>query len=31
MDVDEDVMETVKILCLRNLMIETTKDTIRVV
>ncbi|XP_012499963.1 PREDICTED: RNA-binding protein 47 isoform X1 [Propithecus coquereli] len=28
-DVDEDVMETVKILYVRNLMIETTEDTIR--
>ncbi|KAI1238261.1 RNA-binding protein 47 [Lamprotornis superbus] len=28
-DVDEDVMETVKILYVRNLMIETTEDTIK--
>uniref|UniRef100_A0A8C8Z0W7 RNA-binding protein 47 n=1 Tax=Prolemur simus TaxID=1328070 RepID=A0A8C8Z0W7_PROSS len=28
-DVDEDVMETVKILYVRNLMIETSEDTIR--
>ncbi|XP_045429140.1 RNA-binding protein 47 isoform X3 [Pipistrellus kuhlii] len=28
-DVDEDVMETVKILYVRNLMIETTEDAIR--
>ncbi|XP_072262390.1 RNA-binding protein 47 isoform X1 [Pyxicephalus adspersus] len=28
-DVDEDVMETVKILYVRNLMIETSEDTIK--
>nr|XP_023647182.1 RNA-binding protein 47-like isoform X3 [Paramormyrops kingsleyae] len=28
-DVDEDVMETVKILYVRNLMIETSEDTLR--
>uniref|UniRef100_A0A2D4GQ35 RNA-binding protein 47 n=1 Tax=Micrurus corallinus TaxID=54390 RepID=A0A2D4GQ35_MICCO len=28
-DVDEDVMETVKILYVRNLMIETTEETIK--
>ncbi|XP_029114959.1 RNA-binding protein 47 isoform X5 [Scleropages formosus] len=28
-DVDEDVMETVKILYVRNLMIETTEETLR--
>ncbi|XP_036993942.2 RNA-binding protein 47 isoform X1 [Artibeus jamaicensis] len=28
-DVDEDVMETVKILYVRNLMMETTEDTIK--
>ncbi|XP_012666759.1 RNA-binding protein 47-like isoform X1 [Otolemur garnettii] len=28
-DVDEDVMETVKVLYVRNLMIETTEDTIK--
>ncbi|MEJ1285522.1 myocardial zonula adherens protein [Cricetulus griseus] len=28
-DVDEDVMQTVKILYVRNLMIETTKETIK--
>ncbi|KAM3623767.1 uncharacterized protein V6R79_015360 [Siganus canaliculatus] len=28
-DVDEDVMETVKILYVRNLMMETTEETIR--
>ncbi|XP_029107935.1 RNA-binding protein 47-like isoform X3 [Scleropages formosus] len=28
-DVDEDIMETVKILYVRNLMIETTEETLR--
>ncbi|XP_053314363.1 RNA-binding protein 47 isoform X2 [Spea bombifrons] len=30
-DVDEDVMETVKILYVRNLMIETSEDTIKTI